>query len=139
MSRGLPDPLHPPAHEPEERRHRRHLQQHEGERRREAGDPPATPTEAALAHLWATTLNITGPIGRHDNFFHLGGHSLLATQLAHHIDTTFTTQLPLRTLFDHPTLSELATAIEAAVLADVEAMTDDETRTLLAGEPEVDS
>ena len=52
------------------------------------------------------------PIGRNDNFFELGGHSLLATQLISRVRQTFEVELPLRTLFDSPTLSEFASAID---------------------------
>jgi len=74
---------------------------------------PATPSEEVLAALWAGVLKRES-IGRHDNFFELGGHSLLATQLIARIRESFQVELPIRAMFDHPGLSSLATAIEAA-------------------------
>ena len=74
---------------------------------------PATPSEDLLAALWAGVLKRES-IGRHDNFFELGGHSLLATQLIARIRESFQVELPIRAMFDHPELSSLATAIEAA-------------------------
>lgn len=73
--------------------------------------PPRTPTEEALARLWAGVLGVNR-IGRHDNFFHLGGHSLLATQLVARINHTFRLDLPLRDLFDAPTVAALAGRID---------------------------
>jgi amino acid adenylation domain-containing protein len=74
---------------------------------------PATPSEDLLAALWAGVLKRES-IGRHDNFFELGGHSLLATQLIARIRESFQVELPIRAMFEHPELSSLATAIEAA-------------------------
>ena len=68
---------------------------------------PRTPTEATLAALWAEVLEVE-PIGIHDNFFKLGGHSLLATQLIAKIRDTFQIDLPLRTLFEAPTIAAIA-------------------------------
>ncbi|HEV7898364.1 MAG TPA: non-ribosomal peptide synthetase, partial [Planosporangium sp.] len=100
--------------------------------------PPHTPTEHTLAHIWHTHLH-QPTINRHDNYFHLGGHSLLATQTINHINTTFHTNLPLRTLFTHPTLTDLATTIEEAVLADIEALPEEQIQTLLAPGREADA
>jgi len=75
--------------------------------------PPATPCEELLAALWAGILKREA-IGRHDNFFELGGHSLLATQLIARIRESFQIELPIRTVFEHPQLSSLALAIDAA-------------------------
>ena len=73
--------------------------------------PPATPTERRLADLWAELLGARR-VGRHDNFFELGGHSLLATQLASRLRDAFGVELPLRRVFESPTLEGQAAAID---------------------------
>ena len=72
-----------------------------------------TPTEEILAGIWADVLNVER-VGVHDNFFELGGHSLLATQVISRIRTAFQADLPLRHLFDFPTVKSLAEAVDKA-------------------------
>ena len=74
---------------------------------------PRMPTEQMLAEIWRQVLGDVEP-GAHDNFFELGGHSLLATQVASRIRRIFGVELPLRRLFEAPTLAELAAGVEAA-------------------------
>jgi aspartate racemase len=73
---------------------------------------PQTATEKELAALWQTLLGRDG-IGLEDNFFDLGGHSLLAVRLFADIERTFGRKLPLSTLFQAPTLGELARLLSA--------------------------
>jgi acyl-coenzyme A synthetase/AMP-(fatty) acid ligase/acyl carrier protein len=73
--------------------------------------PPRTPTEEGLARIWAEVLKLD-KVGIHDNFFELGGHSLLATQLISRIRDTFKIDLPLRSLFEAPTIYGLAQRLQ---------------------------
>ena len=86
--------------------------------RRHAAEPPRTATEATLSTIWADLLGVP-EIGVHDNFFEFGGHSLLAAQVVARIEEVFRTTLPLRSLFDAPTVAQMAALIEAPVPAGV--------------------
>jgi amino acid adenylation domain-containing protein len=70
--------------------------------------PPTDGLELQLTKIWERILGIQ-PIGTSDNFFNLGGHSLLAVQLFVEIEQTFGQNLPLATLFQSPTIAQLAT------------------------------
>ncbi|WP_295615178.1 amino acid adenylation domain-containing protein [Chamaesiphon sp. GL140_3_metabinner_50] len=72
---------------------------------------PTTSTQIKLAQLWADILNLP-EVGIHHNFFELGGHSLLATQIMSRVRSTFGVELPLRRLFELPTIAELAENID---------------------------
>ncbi|MFD2169293.1 non-ribosomal peptide synthetase [Tumebacillus lipolyticus] len=72
---------------------------------------PRTPIEAAVAEVWQKVLRVP-QVGVQDQFFELGGHSLLATQVMAHLATALSVELPLRTLFESPTVEGLAAAIE---------------------------
>jgi len=74
---------------------------------------PSTPLEELLAGIWRLVLGVER-VGLHDSFFDLGGHSLLATQVISRVREACAVDLPLRRLFEAPTLGELARAVEAA-------------------------
>ncbi|MEW6732306.1 MAG: amino acid adenylation domain-containing protein [Acidobacteriota bacterium] len=73
---------------------------------------PRTPIEKELAKIWSELLGVE-KVGIYDNFFELGGHSLLLTQLASWIRKDFRVEVPLRILFDTPTIVEMTKAILA--------------------------
>jgi amino acid adenylation domain-containing protein len=70
-------------------------------------EPPQGEMENLLAEIWADLLKIEG-LGRRDNFFELGGHSLLALQLVARIRESFKVEIPIRALFEAPTLGKMA-------------------------------
>jgi acyl carrier protein len=75
---------------------------------------PRTPIEAVLVQIWADVLR-RKQISLQDNFFALGGHSLVATQLMARVREAFQVDLPLRSLFEAPTVAGLARQIEGAI------------------------
>ena len=108
-------------------------------------DPPGTPLERDLAELWAGLLNVPA-VGVHDNFFKLGGHSLLAVQLLSRVRRIYGVELSLEVVYSGEfTVAELARAIERqeieqaggdyqALLQELEGLSDEEARALLAQE-----
>lgn len=75
--------------------------------------PPGTPTEKAIAPIWAEVLGVP-QVGRNDDFFILGGHSLKATQVVSRLRQQFQIDFPLQTFFEAPTLASFCQAVEAA-------------------------
>ncbi|HEX3526265.1 MAG TPA: amino acid adenylation domain-containing protein [Thermoanaerobaculia bacterium] len=86
--------------------------------RREPGSavPPRTPAEATMAELWREVLGLdaSAAVGVEESFFDLGGHSLLATQLMSRVRDAFRIEVPLRIIFETPTVAGLALWIEHA-------------------------
>jgi NAD(P)-dependent dehydrogenase (short-subunit alcohol dehydrogenase family)/acyl carrier protein len=107
--------------------------------------PPGSAVERTVADVWQELLGIA-EIGRHDDFFALGGHSLLAIQIISRLRDIFDVELSLHSLFDGPTVAELAASIErgrsvrtdderlAALLDLVEGLSEEEVEALLAAE-----
>lgn len=100
---------------------------------------PRTNVEETLAQMWTEILGVSR-VGIYDNFFELGGHSLLATQVISRIRKTLKVDLPLRAIFDSPTIADLATHVSATsdemeklnqLLERIGQLSIDETRVLL--------
>ncbi|MCB0212276.1 MAG: amino acid adenylation domain-containing protein, partial [Anaerolineae bacterium] len=76
--------------------------------------PPQTLTQERLVAIWAEVLR-ADQVGIQADFFELGGHSLLATQVISRIRAAFQVELPLRRVFEYPTVAELAAQVEQAL------------------------
>ncbi len=74
---------------------------------------PRTAAEATLAGIWGEVLG-RDAVGVESDFFELGGHSLLAMRVVSRVRAAFDVELPLRSLFQHPTVAQLAAAVEEA-------------------------
>jgi amino acid adenylation domain-containing protein len=75
---------------------------------------PKRSTEALLAGIWASVLGVER-VGVHDNFFELGGHSLLISKVISRLQETLKVELPMLSLFDSPTIAELAQHLETSL------------------------
>jgi acyl carrier protein len=104
---------------------------------------PRTPSEIKLAPIWAEVLGID-ELGIHDNFFDLGGHSLAATRIVSLVLKQFQLEIPLRSLFESPTIAQMGEVIAEyqgkqidvgeldRLLTEIETMTEGEAQKLLA-------
>ncbi|BAU65712.1 amino acid adenylation domain-containing protein [Stanieria sp. NIES-3757] len=79
---------------------------------------PRNATEETLVGIWQEILNVP-QVGIDDNFFELGGHSLLATQVVSKIRQSLSVELPLRCLFEYPTVAQLADQIASSVAQEI--------------------
>ena len=107
---------------------------------------PRTPVEQGLAGIWSEVLSLD-QVGIHDNFLELGGDSLLASQVISRVIKTFQVEVPLRSLFESPTIADMAVIIiknqanEAEqedinrMLTDLEALPDEQAQGVLSDEP----
>ncbi|XGV94369.1 MAG: amino acid adenylation domain-containing protein (plasmid) [Leptolyngbya sp. BL-A-14] len=91
---------------------------------------PRTDTEQRVAQIWAEILKWEH-IGVHDNFFELGGYSLLGTQVLTRIRKALAVNMPLKVLFEAPTVAELATRIDALYWVSQEAQADQDRNPML--------
>ena len=73
---------------------------------------PSTPTETRVAELWQEVLKLDAPVSVTANFFRLGGHSLLATRLLSRIARDLGCAVPVRALFEHPTVRDLSAHLD---------------------------
>jgi uncharacterized membrane protein/acyl carrier protein len=102
---------------------------------------PRNPVEATLAQIWGDLLGTQAPVGAHDNLFALGGHSLTATRFVARLGDAYGVQLPVRQVFDSPTIAELAEVVAAhpdfrvsessSRRAELDALSDDDLDALL--------
>jgi amino acid adenylation domain-containing protein len=111
----------------------------------QAYQSPQNEGERQLVLIWEEVLGIK-PVGIHDNFFDLGGHSLAASRIISRILKTFELDLPIKALFDSPTVADMAVVITqnqanraspedlARLLSEVETLSEEEAQRLLAAE-----
>jgi amino acid adenylation domain-containing protein len=78
----------------------------------ETTNTPLTTIETTLIEIWQELLRLK-QVDIHDNFFELGGHSLLATQMTSRVRDAFGLELPLKNVFEAPTIAQLAPILEA--------------------------
>jgi amino acid adenylation domain-containing protein len=88
----------------------RQLPSPDTEHRRKAYVAPRNPVEQVIAEIWAGVLGVDR-VGIYDNFFELGGHSLLVTQVVSRMRDIFQIEIPVRRLFEAPTVAELALSL----------------------------
>jgi len=126
---------------------RRRLPTPEEARRRHEEDfvAPRTPAELAVAGVWAQLLGVPR-VGAYDDFFELGGHSLLAYQVVSRLGEAFGLSVPMRAIFDHPRVADLALLLTrmqleqedardvARMIEEIKSMSPDEVRSLLAAD-----
>jgi len=82
------------------------------------GETPRGDVEEVLAGIWRELLRVER-VGRQDNFFELGGHSLLATRVIAHIVNVLDVDIPLRVVFERPTIEALGNYILQEIAADL--------------------
>jgi len=94
-------------------------------------EAPQGVVEELVAGIFAAVLQ-RERVSRTGNFFALGGHSLLATQVMSRVRSVFEVEVPLRSLFEHPTVAGLAQVIQEKLLEEVESMAEEEAEQLLS-------
>lgn len=92
--------------------------------------PPGDDLEMVIAEMWQELLGVER-VGIHDSFFELGGHSLLGTQLNARLHQIFPVDLPLMTLFELPTVANLAQVIRELLLEKLEELPEEEAQRLV--------
>lgn len=89
--------------------------------------------EEALGDIWCELLALP-QVGADDNFFDLGGHSLLATRLASRVRARFGVSLSVRSVFEEPTVRQLAVRVEEMLVAAIDALTVEQVQLRLDAE-----
>lgn len=84
------------------------------EKQRKSYVGASTEAEKKVAAIWGEVLGVE-EVGIYDNFFDLGGHSLIGTRVISRLRETFKVEIPLQTLFEHPTLVDLAEQVDIAL------------------------
>jgi natural product biosynthesis luciferase-like monooxygenase protein/amino acid adenylation domain-containing protein len=103
-----------------------------------AYEAPQSDSEAAVAEIWRDLLGIER-VGRGDDFFELGGHSLLAIQMVSRLRQAVGWDVPLRMLFEAPTVAGLACKLDtesaslSEILSNIENLSDEEAHVRLRG------
>jgi amino acid adenylation domain-containing protein len=95
------------------------------------GTAPRNELEEALAGIVAELLGL-GAVGVEEDFFLLGGHSLLGAQMITRINDRFDVELPLRDLFEAPTVAGMAAAVERLLVAELDAVSEEDAERLAA-------
>ena len=95
----------------------------------EPGGDLETEIEQLVAGIWQDLLK-RGPIGRDDNLFDVGAHSILAIQFSSHIYEALGLEIPLRLLFESPTVRRLSAAIQELLIEQIDSLTDEEAELL---------
>ncbi|GAA2372522.1 amino acid adenylation domain-containing protein [Dactylosporangium salmoneum] len=90
-----------------------------------------TDVERLVAEVWRDVLGVA-PTGAEQDFFALGGHSLSALRVTARVGAAVEAAVPIRTLFEQPTLGGFAAAVEALLLAELDGLSDEEAARLLA-------
>jgi len=93
-------------------------------------DAPCDDTEQQIARIWQDAFGIE-KVGINDSFTGLGGHSLLAIRIVAELRRTFQIDLPVKALFDAPTVAELSSYVKKLLIAEIESLTDEEARGLV--------
>jgi amino acid adenylation domain-containing protein len=97
---------------------------------------PRDELEEYLADTWTELLSLESEVDVKRNFFHLGGNSILAAKLIARIEAGFAVTVPLRAVFEHPTIAEIAQLIERKIRDEIAELSDAEIRSLTTSDQE---
>jgi acyl carrier protein len=92
--------------------------------------PPRNEVEQQVAAVWQAVLKLAR-VSVHENFFELGGHSLLAGQVTSRLRHAFEVDLPMRSLFEQPTIEGLTAYIERLLIDEIQQLSEEEAEELV--------